>query len=82
MSKYDLGGNDGSTRYEIDTAFRTSNTHNTLICYICSNPASHKLIAKLPNLNTDWLLNYGFICVHCLNTTNTISPDEYGIREL
>jgi hypothetical protein len=66
---------------ETSSILKHSWNPSTHMCLICSNTASHKLIAKHKHLNTAQIEDKGYVCEYCLQQ-KYIDPTQYGIRDI
>ena len=50
-------------------------------CYVCTNPAHYKYVAKHKKYESATIQNGLYVCKHCISLA-PISPKHYGIKEL
>lgn len=82
--EYDLGISiytNGADKDYVDSTFRTAHMESSLKCIYCGGTATHKLIARVPGLDSEQLRKQGFICENCIKQ-KVVSPSDYGIREI
>ncbi len=80
---YDLGVGDAlgvSRDTATDDILRTAYT-NINRCFVCSNTATHRVLAKKDKHTNAQIQNGLYICEHCLGL-NVLDHKKYGIRAL
>lgn len=80
-NKADLGSNDiGLSKSEAYEVLQNSfNSMSENICYVCKQPAKHRIVAKLSAFNTAELQKGLYICEHHIRL-NILNPEHYALK--